>query len=268
MEMRDRIKDYWNERASVYSEKPAATTDDIYLRELEISTIIHTLGQLHLPESGFILDVGCGDGYSTIRVAKEIPTFCLLGVDYSEHMINTALKRLAHEPEINDRVTFLVGDVMDLEQACSGALYDVVLVDRCLINLDSFDNQSHAIDQIARRTRQGGYYISIENFIEGHENMNIARHKVGLEEIPVRWHNLYFKEIDFMTSVGRFYEIITLKDFASSYYFATRIIYSKMCQMRGEEPDYNHDIHKLAVQLPMIGQFSPIKMTILRKKLM
>lgn len=264
--MKEKIKEYWDERAKQYSSIPAATTIDVYLRELEISTLIQTLHQISIPKSGNMLDVGCGDGYSTFKVAQAIPDYCFLGIDYSENMIKNAHERLKLQPGLKDRVSFIVGDITELGKACGNSIYDVILSDRCLINLDTFESQSHAIAQIAEHTGKSDYYIAIENFIEGHENMNNARRSVGLPEIPVRWHNLYFKESEFIKCVERFFKVIEIKDFSSSYYFATRIIYSKMCQMRGEEPDYNHEIHQLAIRLPWIGQFSPIRMAIMRRK--
>jgi ubiquinone/menaquinone biosynthesis C-methylase UbiE len=187
-----------------------------------------------------------------------------LGIDYSEQMIVEAIKHLVGYSNLN--ATFLLGDVLELGKVCNDKVYDIVLTDRCLINLDSFESQCHAIVQIAKHTKLGGYYIAIENFVEGHENMNKARQAVGLPEIPVRWHNLYFKEKEFIQSVGQFFEIIAFKDFSSSYYFATRVVYSAMCHMRGEEPDYNHEIHQLSVKLPWVGQFSPIRMVVLHRK--
>ena len=71
----------------------------------------------------------------------------------------------------------------------------------------------------------------------------------------MRWHNLYFREAEFAAPAAPFFDEITFKDFSSSYYFATRVIYSGMCKMRGEEPDYEHEIHQLAVTLPWTGQF-------------
>jgi len=266
-EKREKIKKYWDERAEQSSGALAATTNDVYLRELEIATVIETLQQIPLPESGQVLDVGCGDGYSTLKVAQSFPNLNFLGIDYSENMIKAALKQLEAQPELKERVAFVVGDVMQLREVCGSGVYDVILSDRCLINLDSVENQAHTIARIAEHTKPGGYYIAIENFIEGHDNMNRARSKVGLPEIPVRWHNLYFREQEFVHSAERFFEDIVFKDFSSSYYFATRVIYSKMCHMRGEEPDYNHEIHQLSVRLPWIGQFSPIRMAVMRKKL-
>jgi ubiquinone/menaquinone biosynthesis C-methylase UbiE len=265
--MRDKIKNYWDERARQYLDNPAATTDDIYLRELEISTIIQTLNEIRLPVQGKLLDVGCGDGYSLLKVARTFGNLFFFAIDYSENMIRLAQQRLEGPSELKSRIQFKVGDVMELDQICHHLHYDVVLSDRCLINLDSFETQSHAIAQIANHTKPGGYYIAIENFIEGHENMNAARRQMGLPEIPVRWHNRYFEEKPFVQCAERFFEDISFKEFSSSYYFATRVIYSAMCQMRRETPDYNHEIHQLAVHLPWVGKFSPIRMVVMRRRL-
>lgn len=266
-EKRVEIKKYWDERAEQLSGVMAATTNDVYLRELEIDTVIQTLHEIPLPRSGRVLDVGCGDGYSTLKVAQEFPGLHFLGIDYSENMIEASLKQLESQPELRQRVVFISGDVMELAKVCGRETYDLILSDRCLINLESVESQSYAMAQIAEHTKQAGYYIAIENFIEGHDNMNEARRAVGLPEIPVRWHNLYFSEREFIRSAERFFEDIVFKDFSSSYYFATRVIYSEMCRMQGKEPDYKHDIHQLSIRLPWVGKFSPIRMAIMRKKL-
>ena len=265
--MQERIRQYWNDRAKQHRCNEAATTDDIYLRELEISTILQTLHETHMPKKGIVLDIGCGDGYSTIMVAQAISHLRFLGIDYSEEMIENAHERLKARPELRERVEFMVGDVTELDKVYGESTYDIVISDRCLINLGSATRQRQAIDQIAVHTKHGGLFIALENFMEGHDNMNEARREVGLPEIPVRWHNLYFRQNDFVCGIDRFFEVITFKEFSSSYYFATRVIYSAMCQMLGEEPRYDHEIHQLAVRLPWIGNFSPIRMAVLRRKL-
>jgi hypothetical protein len=65
---------------------------------------------------------------------------------------------------------------------------------------------------------------------------------------------------------GPFFEAAEFKEFSSAYYLATRVIYSAMCQIRGETPDYRHEIHRLAVNLPWFGSFSPIRLSIMRRK--
>jgi len=266
--MSEKIKSYWNERAKEASGELTATTNDIHLRELEIATVIETLKEINLPTEAKILDIGCGDGYSTLRVAREFPQHKFLGVDYSENMINTACGRLneAEDVQLKNRVNFIVGDATQLGEVCGDKKFDAVSSFRCLINLESFEKQADAIRQIADHLKSKGHYVAIENFVEGNENLNNARRIFDLPEIPVRWHNLYFKENEFVKVAEQHFESITFKDFSSSYYFATRVVYSAMCKMRNEEPDYNHEIHQLAVKLPWTGQFSPIRMVLLRKE--
>lgn len=260
------IKRYWDTRASENSNSPQATTNDVYLRKLEVSSIVDTLKDLALAEDSTVLDVGCGDGYTTLHVAERLGHLRFLGVDYSENMIRTASLRLAAHPGTSERVAFKVGDATNLKEVCGNQTYDVVTSDRCLINLTSLESQTQAIAQIAEHINPDGYYVAVENFVEGHENMNTMRRAMGLPDIPVRWHNLFFKENDFLAAAEPFFDLVAFKDFSSSYYFATRVIYSAMCQLRGEQPDYEHDIHRLAVDLPWSGQHSPIRLGLLRRK--
>ncbi|MFL6209380.1 MAG: class I SAM-dependent methyltransferase [Pyrinomonadaceae bacterium] len=267
MKAEEAIKEYWDERARAHAGSPRATTDDIYLRELELATLTETLKSLDLPAAATVLDVGCGDGYTTLAIAERLPALSFSGVDYSAQMIENARQQLAERAEdLQARVAFSVGDATNLATACGDELFDVTLTDRCLINLPSLERQAEAIAQIAAHTKPGGYYVAIENFVEGQENMNAMRRSVGVPEIPIRWHNLFFREADLVAAAAPFFDQITFKDFSSSYYFATRVIYSAMCQMRGEQPDYEHEIHQLAVKLPWMGQFSPIRMVVLRRK--
>src|SRR5437868_11738423 len=93
----ERIREYWNSRARERDLSNTATTDDVYLRELEIETIVNTLAALPLPEQAHILDVGCGDGYSTLCIARRLKDHRFLGIDYSEEMVRLANKRLSQE---------------------------------------------------------------------------------------------------------------------------------------------------------------------------
>ena len=262
---KEEIKEYWEERARENANSPRATTDDVCLRRLELATIIETISALDLPAGSTVLDIGCGDGGTTVGVAQALPGLRFVGIDYSPNMIENARRRLSASPDLQVRLAFKIGDVGNLQAVCGDERYDVVTTDRCLINLTSLESQAQAIAQIAERTKPGGHYVAVENFIGGHNNMNAMRRAVGLPEIPVRWHNLYFRDADFVASAKPFFHEITFKDFSSSYYFATRVIYSAICQMRGEQPDYEHEIHQLAHKLPWVGQFSPIRLVAARR---
>jgi hypothetical protein len=101
----------------------------------------------------------------------------------------------------------------------------------------------------------------------GQTSFNRMREAMGLPEIPVRWHNHFFEEARFLEETRPVFDSVTFDDFLSSYYLATRVIYSAACQLTGEEPDYQHPIHQVAWKLPPIGDYCPIKLVTLRRKL-
>ena len=263
--MSTEIRDYWNQRAEENRGEARATTNDIHLRELEIKTFVDTLKELKLPVPAEVLDIGCGDGYSTRRIAAAFPGIHFTGIDFSEKMIELARSQPVPETDSATRVTFLVGDILDLDPVIGDSLFDVIMTDRCLINLTSFQDQARVLREISNHIHSGGYYIAIENFIEGQEKLNEARRSIDLPEIPVRWHNLFLHEREFVEAAGHYFSEITIEDFSSSYYFATRIIYSALCRKDDKEPDYDHFIHRFAPALPPVGDVSPIKLIVLRK---
>jgi len=131
----------------------------------------------------------------------------------------------------------------------------------------SSEEQYNAIAQIAEHLVPGGYYFGIENFLQGQKAFNRMRLAVGLPEIPVRWHNHFFDEEAFQAETGKLFDSVVIESFSSSYYLATRVIYSAGCHLMGVEPDYFHPIHRTAGKLPAFGDFSPIKLIRARRKL-
>jgi ubiquinone/menaquinone biosynthesis C-methylase UbiE len=211
----------------------------------------------------FILDVGCGDGLTTIEIAARNPDCYIIGIDFSEKMIQLAGDNLCKRPDLSRRICFDVADITTLVDKCSGAKFVLVLSNRCLINLDVTE-QYKALESISGLLKPGGKFIATENFVEGHDAMNNERVAIGLPEIPIQGHNNYFTESKFIEHGRKNFMDIKISDFSSSYYYATRVIYSKMCQMNGVEPDYDHDIHRLATKLIPRGKFSPIKLIVMK----
>lgn len=263
--MENKIKNYWDERASLNQNAVTGTTNDVYLRELEIKTFCDTLKNLGINKNSKILDVGCGDGYTTLNIAMSFPESKFEGVDYSENMISNAQANIKNSDGAVSNVTFKVADATKIQNSFSDEIFDFILSDRCLINLENSQAQYEAIKQISKILKPGGYYIAIENFNGGQNNLNEARAKMGLSEIPVRWHNLFFSENEFVKNVSGWFTSVDFVEFSSAYYYATRVIYSAICKLQGVEPDYMHDIHKVSVDLPVIGKFSPIRLVILKK---
>ncbi len=263
----DRIKQYWDDRAR--ATEPAsvqATTYDVFLREHEILTLRERIAALSLPSGSTIVDLGCGDGYATTSLAAAFPMLRFTGIDWSEDMLQLAEHRLAAQPGLRDTVSFRVGDMRDLSTSLRAERFDGFLTMRSLINLTSSEAQYDTIAQIAEHLLPGGHYFCVENFVQGQENFNRMRAAVGLPEIPVRWHNHFFDEERFIEETRPAFDSIEFDSFLSSYYLATRVIYSAGCHLAGEEPDYFHPIHQIAGRLPVIGDFSPIKLVTLRRR--
>jgi len=261
----EKIKAYWEERANTAQLNTNATTDDVHLRELEIRTFIDTLKKIKKKDL-HILDLGCGDGFTTLGIATELKNFTFLGVDYSANMIANASTRLkASAPSVQKRVTFNVADATRLPQMFKPGSFNVVISSRCLINLTTSKQQFKTIHDISALLKKNGYYISIENFEDGNNELNALRKSLGLSEIAVRWHNLFFNPKEYLKRTRSFFKTVEVNNFSSSYYYATRVIYAKYCEMIHVKPDYNHEIHQLAVHLPPAGNYSPIKLVIHKK---
>lgn len=254
-----KIKDYWNQRAS--EDAPTATTKDTFLRVLEREVLSKQLRLLGCNSLSTVLDLGCGDGNTVEYLWREFGC-TLTGLDFSQEMIELAEARIMEDSNIS----FLVGDILNIDKLFKGNQFDFVLTDRCLINLETTNDQFRVIRDIAETVKDGGYYLAIENFLEGNNRLNELRQIFELPSISVRWHNRYFQEKEFIDEASRHFEEIRKEDFSSSYYFATRVIYSKFCQLQDAEPDYLHPIHELSAKLPATGDFSPIKLFVMRKK--
>jgi ubiquinone/menaquinone biosynthesis C-methylase UbiE len=266
-ELSGQIKQYWDERAKATEPHSAqATTYDVHLRELEIAKFKQKIAEASLPEGSTVVDLGCGDGHATVSVAEAFPTLRFIGIDWSEDMLALARKRCAFHAGLAKYVSFQQGDMRRVSEVLKGKKFEVFLTSRSLINLMYSDEQYGAIGQIAEHLKPGGYYFGIENFMQGQRNFNQLRLAMGLPEIAVRWHNHFFDESEYLARTAKHFDSIVFESFLSSYYLATRVIYSAGCHLEGEEPDYFHPIHQTAGKLPPIGDFCPIKLVSMRRK--
>ena len=145
--------------------------------------------------------------------------------------------------------------------------FDVVLSNRCLINLRTVDEQKQAVQSVAPLLRKGGTYLMIECSVEGSEITNALREGLGLQRIEAPWHNLFMKNADVESWQTDNFYIEMLLHISSTYHFLSRVIYAKLAADRGEELKYNSEINQLAVALPQqIGEFGPVKAWIWRKR--
>ena len=127
------------------------------------------------------------------------------------------LTPVSGSPESLNNISFKVADAINIGKYFEPESFDFILSDRCLINLETSKNQYDAIRQISSLIKPRGYYIAIENFTEGQNNLNEARKKMGLNEIPVRWHNLFFNEVEFVKNVSQLFMLILMALYLFDY---------------------------------------------------
>ena len=252
-----KVKEFWDEQAIEHKDKGTATAPDEAYRELEIDRITKYI------KGPKVLDVGCGNGFSTIRFREDHIDCQFLGVDYSEEMIKQALFTSFDDEDIE----FKVADVRTLSNDLRGELYDTIISERCIINLLSWKEQKTAILEMKKCLAPGGKIILVENFVDGLENLNELRAQFNLHEIKVRWHNRYLvlKEFDELKSE---FDLEKCENIGNLYYIISRVVYAALAKKEGKEPEYEHPINWIASKLPSLESYncSPNMLYILRTK--
>lgn len=265
MTAKDKTKAFWDDQAREHGASDLATAPDHHYRTLEINSILRMIECIEKREA--ILDVGCGNGYSTVKIGKKFPEAMITGVDYSEPMIEEANRAAI------PNVEYFHGNVLSLSRNKNllGQKFDIVLSTRCLINLSTWEEQKAGILEMLKMLAPNGRLILVENTEVGLNSLNILRAKLDLDPITVRWHNKYLplKEFnEFMNKAGGdLFEIEHVENIGNLYYIASRVIYAKLCKDQGIEPDYDHPINAIAAELPSLGQYyacSPNFMFVLR----
>ena len=235
----------------------SACPDDV-VRDMSINEI-----KKFIKKNSNVLDIGCGDGFCTFKLLdKKVKS--IKGIDFSSSSIKNATKN-KEILGLRKKISFEVGDVTELSKYYNS--YENVITIRCLINLGSQKKQFSALSEIYKTLKKNGTYIMCENFNDNLINLNKIRSKLGLEKIKTRWHNKYLYNNDiknFVTKKLKF-KIINESNFASSYYFLTRVTKPFLFKQQGKELKYNDDFNQLSSKFESIGEFSPMKLVILKK---
>lgn len=260
------VKEFWEKQAKTFGESQLATAPDTYYRELEIASIL-----AHLRDGATILDVGCGNGFSTFAFARQLPRARFVGMDYSESMVGFANSTMNKEKKsVRSRISFHEGDVLALSAvpALRGKKFDYIVSERCLINLSNWEEQKRALLEMKSLLKKNGRIILTENTQEGLARLNALRKKFDLSAIFVRWHNFYMPERKLLPFIKKQFKLESVENCGNLYYILSRVVYAKLADMEGSKPDYLHPINKIASQLPSLGnyQYSPNFIYVLCRK--
>src|ERR1035438_7176899 len=142
------IRQHWHNSATQYGTSLRATTKTSTVKRMEVDALTRALREVVIDRGvGLnILEIGCGNGQNCLNLVDIFPQACFTGLDFIEAMIAAANKLKKERAIPDDRLTFQVGDVLDLQVPM--AAYDVVFTDRCLINLNTDDLQQQVISSL------------------------------------------------------------------------------------------------------------------------
>lgn len=180
------VLEYWDrdEVESMY---------DKNLLKLEIQLI-----KERIPKNSKILDAGCGEGEGTLEYS-QIPGVKIHAADFSKIRLKKAAERLSKRKNVVlKKIDFL--DKYSLDK-----IYDIIISQRFLINLVEWKLQQKVLLDFKSMLKKGGKLVMLEGSIGGVEALNKLRKAFGLDPIPVKWHNLFFRDktlIKFMTENG------------------------------------------------------------------
>ena len=258
------ILEHYRKQAEAHHLTPASTMADETTRDLEISAILacleHAVGASESDKR--VLELGCGNGYLLQVVRERYPQLQLVGADYSPDMVSLAASRELAGCEIRRE------DARALTFASQS--FDVVITERCLINLLEEQDQMTALGEVARVVAPGGFVILIEAFTDGLATLNKARDELGLPPNEVPYHNRWFEKETFVSALATHFRPVEAgagsslppRNFLSTHYFASRVLYPAVTK---REILYNTEFVKFFRFLPPHGEFAPIQLFFLEK---
>ena len=263
------IQSHYKIQAEKHKDLPTSTMEDVIIRQKEIDSIFSFFNLRDVSKiNNKVLEIGCGNGYTLEQLATSYPNTVFHGLDFSHDLLNIAGKRKIKN------ASFSQGDVRKL--SFDDESFDIVYTERCLINLLNWEDQQKALKEINRVLKKGGFYFMVESFTDGFDNMNKARNELGLDNIPVAHHNLYFNKESFKKFIDPVFTITDpallgdadtsklASNFLSSHYFAARVLHPLLT--KGDPDLKNTEFVKFFSFLPPNGEYAPIQAFILQKK--
>lgn len=257
------IYQYWKENAIKYRQSPSASWSDEHMIHMEIAQL-----RKYITMGDKVLDVGCNNGYSTVRLA-EGNNISIKGIDYVEELVNEAKLRLKEDGLRFGKgsIYFDMGNIMRLDEVDNA--YDKLVVTRVLINLGNWENQCAALKECYRVLKPGGLLLLSEAVLQGWENVNRFRREWGMKDIAMPVFNQYLDQDKLLAYCGDFFDLELVNDFSSTYYIGTRIVKPLLAKLLGDEskvanPDM--EINRFCAQLPSWGDYGIQRLFILKKR--
>lgn len=242
-------REHWASWAQEHGEKVHATTRTATAKTIEIAALTAAIDQFAgakgVPYR--VLEVGCGNGVNCIALAQRFPEMHVVGLDYVPEMIANA-KQLAEQEHLTGRCSFIDGDALDLDESLGRTdPFDVAFTVRCLINLQTNENQVAAFASLVSRVRPGGLILLIENSQQSYAKQNVLREELGMEPRTPAQFNHFIDEEFFLKRAGELgvFHVKTV-DISSLH---DTLLYALIPATNGGIIDYAHPLVTAATSL-------------------
>lgn len=246
---KDRLLEHWNRQdvESMY---------DKHLLKAEIGLI-----KPHILPGSKVLDVGCGEGEGTLAYSS-IPHVLVHGVDFSETRLRIAAERLGERENVLLKRVDLLGDyALDND-------YDIIVSQRCLINLTEWELQKKVLRELFSMLKAGGLLILMEGSQQGVDSLNEFRAAWGLAPIPVKWHNLFFEDQSLARYMRRLGARLKGRAGLGSYFLLTRGIRPNLDERLNWDCEFNRfaATDRIETLLGFGTRFSRLKLWLFQKE--
>jgi len=258
----DDLKQHWEKagRQFPHEGRVTPTSRDPFLGELEEDNILR-----HLSPDDHALEIGCGDGSHTVAYARRVKH--LSAIDVAESLVELASKKIAGAGLSNTRI--LAGSALALTDMFGTSEFDVVISQRCLINLPSWEGQQHAILQAHQMLRSGGLFLLTEGFQGEFDTLNKVRRTLGLDDIVTVAYNKNLDRETFESWTRQYFDLVETRHYGA-YLFISRVLHP--LAVKPDPPKHDAKINEAAmliarnVTMPDLRRFSYNLFYALRKR--
>jgi ubiquinone/menaquinone biosynthesis C-methylase UbiE len=237
---KDHIKEYWESQGQTYGESHWASWGDNWMIELEIETI----GK-YIKDGDCVLDIGCANGYSTLRQARSHKLASITGIDFASNMVRAA-QEIVQRKDGDDNIIFLEGDIRSLNFPDN--IFDIVYTTRVLINLATWKEQVQGIEECIRVVKPNGIIVLSESFWEPLMLLNAMRILKDLPPLVEHDFNRYLKRSALESYLQTLNVNYQIEDYSSIYYLGSRFL-RELVTDPAAYPGYSNPINKIFYEI-------------------
>jgi ubiquinone/menaquinone biosynthesis C-methylase UbiE len=225
----EKIKNFWIDagKTALDADGLKPTARDPFMQLINEHHILK-----YLDSNDVVLDIGCGEGTSTLKFAGKCKK--IVGVDYSPTLI-------AQARDNKTEIEFIEGDVLEIDKKFPHNSFDKIISIRCLINIPDKEKQYQAIDNLFKLLKPGGMLFFSEGYQLGWDFLNLYRQRNGLSIIHVVEYNKLFENVEleaFLKSKGTLREFIGFGD----YLYGSRVVHPSLT---GGKVEHNGHINQV-----------------------